>query len=75
MSSRSWIDVYVVLQGTEILFYKDQNSYKMAPDQTFRGEGPVELVEQSGEVCTAEVASDYHKKKHVFRLRSVDSRR
>merc|ERR1719309_1673475 len=68
-ANRSWDRVCVVLKGTQILFYKDQKSYKMAPDQTFRGEGPVELVEQSGEVCTAEVASDYHKKKHVFRLR------
>merc|ERR1719402_409127 len=64
LASRSWNRVYVVLQGTQILFYENQNTYKMAPDQTFNGEGPEELVEASGEV-----ALDYTKRLHVFRLR------
>ena len=73
MASRSWNRVYVVLQGTQILFYENQNTYKMAPDQTFNGEGPEELVDASGDVGRAEVALDYTKRLHVFRLRSVDS--
>jgi len=39
----------------------------MAPDQTFRGEGPVEL-----EGANSEIAADYTKKKHVFRLRLMN---
>merc|ERR1711971_10242 len=63
-SNRSWDRVCVVLKGQNIFFYKDNKSYKMAPDQTFRGESPVEL-----EGANANVADDYTKKKHVFRLR------
>merc|ERR1711970_723649 len=63
-SNRSWDRVCVVLKGTQIFFYKDQKSYKTRPEETFRSELPVDLI--GG---TAEVAADYTKKKHVFRLR------
>ena len=67
---RSWEKVCVVLKGSRISFYKDQKSYRTAPDVTYRGEQTIDVV--GGK---AEVASDYTKKKHVFRLRSVDSLR
>merc|ERR1719153_1331668 len=66
-SNRSWERICVVLKGTKIIFYKDQKTYRTRPEETFRGELPVDLV--GG---TAEVAVDYtekKKKKHVFRLR------
>merc|ERR1711983_283927 len=63
-SNRSWDKVCVVLKGTKILFYKDQKSYRSSPDSLYRGEPPMELL--GGE---AEVATDYTKKKHVFRLK------
>merc|ERR1711899_78423 len=63
-SNRSWDKVCVVLKGTKLLFYKDQKSYRSSPDNLYRGEPPMEL--QGG---LAEVASDYTKKKHVFRLK------
>ena len=61
---RSWDKLCVVLKGTNLLFYKDQKSYRSSPDNLYRGEPPMEL--QGG---LAEVASDYTKKKHVFRLK------
>ena len=61
---RSWNKVFVVLNGTEIRFYKDITTYKKSPDATYREEVPIDVV--GG---TAEVASDYKKKSHVFRLR------
>jgi len=61
---RSWDKVYVVLRGGSILLYKDQKNYKLQPEAYFRGENPVDV---SG--CTAEVASDYTKRKHIFRLK------
>merc|ERR1712227_839404 len=63
-SNRSWDKVCVVLKGTKLLFYKDQKSYRSSPDHLYRGEPPMELL--GGE---AEVATDYAKKKHVFRLK------
>merc|ERR1719429_115022 len=63
-SNRSWEKICVVLKGSQILFYKDQKTYRGKPDETFRGETPVDLIN-----CTAEVATDYTKKKYVFRLR------
>jgi len=66
-SNRSWDKICVVLKGTQIIFYKDQKTYRTRPEETFRSELPVDLV---GGV--AEVAADYtekKKKKHVFRLR------
>ena len=61
---RSWDRVCVVLKGTEIIFYKDQKSYRSAPSSTFKGEPAVEILG-----ATAAVASDYTKKKNVFRLK------
>ena len=61
---RSWDKVCVVLKGTKLLFYKDQKSYRSSPDNLYRGEPPMEL-----ENGTAEIATDYTKKRHVFRLK------
>lgn len=47
-------------------FSKDQKNFKTQPDAYFRGENPVDL--SSGNV---EVASDYTKKKNVFRLKYI----
>ena len=63
---RSWDKICVVLRGSQILFYKDSKTFKSKPEDTFKGEAPVDLV--GG---TAEVATDYTKKKHVFRLKYV----
>ena len=64
MVFRSWEKICVVLKGTQLIFYKDQKTYRTRPEETFRGELPVDLV--GG---TAEVAADYKKKPNVFRLR------
>ncbi|KAI8432350.1 hypothetical protein MSG28_004761 [Choristoneura fumiferana] len=63
-SNRSWDKVYVVAKDGRMSFYKDQKAYKSAPDQCWRGEAPLDL---NGAVV--EVAANYTKKKHVFRLR------
>ena len=63
---RSWEKLCVVLKGSQIVFYKDQKTYRSKPEETFRSESPVDLI---GGV--AEVAADYTKKKHVFRLKWV----
>jgi spectrin beta len=47
-----------------VSFYKDQKSSKSQPDQTFRGEPALEL-----QGATVEIANDYTKKKHVFRIK------
>merc|ERR1712227_25325 len=64
ISRRSWEKLCVVLKGSQIIFYKDQKTYRTHPGDTFKGETPVDLIN-----CTAEVATDYTKKKYVFRLR------
>ena len=61
---RSWEKLCVVLKGSQIVFYKDQKTYRSKPEDTFRGELPVDLSN-----AEATVASDYTKKKHVFRLK------
>merc|ERR1712223_190558 len=63
-SNRSWEKICVVLKESQIFFYKDQKTYRSHPGDTFKGEMPVDLIN-----CTAEVATDYTKKKYVFRLR------
>merc|ERR1712241_830041 len=63
-SNRSWEKLCVVLKGSQIIFYKDQKTYRSKPEDTFRGELPVDL---SGAEAT--VATDYTKKKNVFRLK------
>merc|ERR1719225_2418917 len=62
--NRSWDKVCVILRGTQIRFYKDIKAYKTSPDATYRGEIPIDVVG-----ATAEIASDYKKKPHVFRLK------
>ncbi|XP_023703245.1 spectrin beta chain isoform X6 [Cryptotermes secundus] len=63
-SNRSWDKLYVVLRGSLLMFYKDQKSYKAAPEGYFKGESPVDLRGGS-----TKVADDYTKKKHVFRIK------
>ncbi|XP_017882681.1 spectrin beta chain isoform X5 [Ceratina calcarata] len=64
-SNRSWHKVYMVVRGQSLYAYTDQKSYKAAPDQPYKGESPLDL---KGASIT--VASDYTKKKHVFRVKS-----
>lgn len=61
-SNRSWDKVYVVLKGNELTFYKDNKSAKSTPEQQFKE--PLNL-----QGATVEIAKDYKKKKHVFRLK------
>lgn len=63
-TNRSWDKVYLVLRGSQLSFYKDSKTAKYTPDQRFRGEAPLQLYG-----ATASVATDYKKKKHVFRLK------
>ncbi|XP_059484523.1 spectrin beta chain isoform X2 [Neocloeon triangulifer] len=65
-ANRSWDKVFAVLRGPQLLFYKDQKSAKATPDIYFKGEVPLDL---SGGSC--EIANDYTKKKHVFRVKIV----
>ena len=53
----------MVIRGQNLIAYKDQKSYKSAPDQPYKGEA----IDVRG--STAIVASDYTKKKHVFRVK------
>ncbi|XP_026130643.1 spectrin beta chain, non-erythrocytic 1-like isoform X1 [Carassius auratus] len=64
-SSRSWHNVYCVINTHEMGFYKDNKS--AAQGVPYHSETPVSLKEA---VC--EVAVDYKKKKHVFKLRVTD---
>jgi len=54
----------VVLRETKIEFYKDSKAYRSSPRDTYRGEDPIDIVG-----ATSEIASDYKKKPHVFRLK------
>ncbi|KAG0433099.1 hypothetical protein HPB47_020250 [Ixodes persulcatus] len=63
-SNRSWEKVYVVIRGAVLAAYKDQKHYKQEPESHYRNEPPIDL-----RTATAEVAADYTKKKHVFRLK------
>lgn len=56
----------MVVRGQSLCVYKDQKSYKASPDQPYKGEAPLDL-----RGATITVASDYTKKKHVFRVKSV----
>ncbi|KAL7383967.1 hypothetical protein ABVT39_021511 [Epinephelus coioides] len=64
-SSRSWHNVYCVINQQEMGFYKDQKSASQGIP--YHSEIPVSLKEA---VC--EVALDYKKKKHVFKLKITD---
>lgn len=62
VSPRSWHNVYCVINNQEMGFYKDnKNAGQGIP---YHNEIPVSLKDA---VC--EVAVDYKKKKHVFKLR------
>lgn len=59
---RSWQNVYCVLRKGSLGFYKDGKS--ASNGIPFHGEVPISLGEA---VC--EIAHDYKKRKHVFKLR------
>jgi len=61
-SNRSWNEVFCVLQDKQLHFYKDTKS--ATNRQSFHGESAINIDDIS-----CEVATDYKKKKHVFRLR------
>ena len=59
---RSWHQVFGVQHGRSLSFYKDpKNKLK---EITFNNEHPLNLSQAS-----VELAADYTKKKHVFRLK------
>uniref|UniRef100_A0A8C2Q6Q7 Spectrin beta chain n=1 Tax=Cyprinus carpio TaxID=7962 RepID=A0A8C2Q6Q7_CYPCA len=62
---RSWHNVYCVINNHEMGFYKDNKS--AAQGVPYHSEIPISLKDA---VC--EVAVDYKKKKHVFKLRVTD---
>uniref|UniRef100_A0A3Q3G0R8 Spectrin beta chain n=1 Tax=Labrus bergylta TaxID=56723 RepID=A0A3Q3G0R8_9LABR len=59
---RSWHNVYCVINNQEMGFYKDSKAASQGVP--YHNEVPVGLKE-----ATCEVASEYKKKKHVFKLR------
>ena len=61
---RSWHHVYCVVNQGELGFYKDQRS--AAQGLPYHAQVPVRLQGARGDV-----ALDYKKKKHVFKLKSV----
>ncbi|KAE8585640.1 hypothetical protein XENTR_v10021383 [Xenopus tropicalis] len=66
-SNRSWINLYCVLNKGDLGVYKDAKS--QSSGATHGGEPLLNLL---GASC--EVASEYKKKKFVFKLRSTDGR-
>ncbi|XP_066482020.1 spectrin beta chain, non-erythrocytic 1 isoform X1 [Tiliqua scincoides] len=64
-SNRSWHNVYCVINNQEMGFYKDSKA--ASSGIPYHSEIPVSLKEA---VC--EVAVEYKKKKHVFKLRLTD---
>uniref|UniRef100_A0A3Q3X8T1 Spectrin beta chain n=1 Tax=Mola mola TaxID=94237 RepID=A0A3Q3X8T1_MOLML len=66
-SCRSWQNVYCVLRKGSLGFYKDGKS--ASNGIPYHGEVPISLGEA---VC--EVAHDYKKRKHVFKLRLGDGK-
>ncbi|TNM85628.1 hypothetical protein fugu_007899 [Takifugu bimaculatus] len=64
-SNRSWHNVYCVITNGEMGFYKDSKA--AAQGVSYHNEVPVSLKE-----ATCDIASDYKKKKHVFKLRLTD---
>lgn len=59
---RSWNSLYCVLRNSELAFYKDAKS--LALGVPYHGEEPLALRHA---IC--EIAANYKKKKHVFKLR------
>ncbi|CAG12329.1 unnamed protein product [Tetraodon nigroviridis] len=64
-SNRSWHNVYCVINQQEVGFYKDQKS--AAQGVPYHSQIPVSLKD-----AACEVALDYKKKKHVFKLKITD---
>ncbi|XP_042189247.1 spectrin beta chain, non-erythrocytic 1 isoform X1 [Callorhinchus milii] len=64
-SSRSWHNVYSVINNHEMGFYKDAKN--ASSGITYHGEIPISLKE-----ALCEIAIDYKKKKHVFKLKLSD---
>uniref|UniRef100_UPI00398ED3BD spectrin beta chain, non-erythrocytic 4-like n=1 Tax=Pristiophorus japonicus TaxID=55135 RepID=UPI00398ED3BD len=64
-SSRSWVNVYCVVSQGDLGFYKDAKSHKAGA--TYNGEAPITLSE-----ATCDIASNYKKKKFVFKMRTSD---
>uniref|UniRef100_A0A8C9ZZG3 Spectrin beta chain n=1 Tax=Sander lucioperca TaxID=283035 RepID=A0A8C9ZZG3_SANLU len=64
-SNRSWHNVYCVINNQEMGFYKDGKA--AAAGVPYHGEVPIGLKD-----ATCDVASEYKKKKHVFKLRVTD---
>uniref|UniRef100_A0A8D3DD11 Spectrin beta chain n=1 Tax=Scophthalmus maximus TaxID=52904 RepID=A0A8D3DD11_SCOMX len=64
-SNRSWHNVYCVINNQEVGFYKDGKA--AAQGVPYHNEAAVSLME-----AACDVASDYKKKKHVFKLRVTD---
>ncbi|KAM6171011.1 spectrin beta chain, erythrocytic [Erethizon dorsatum] len=60
--NRSWNNLYCVLRNSELTFYKDAKN--LALGVPYHGEEPLALRHA---IC--EVAANYKKKKHVFKLR------
>lgn len=63
-SNRSWDKVYFVVRNQSLVAYKDQRTAKSSPEQLYKGESPLDLKGAS-----VSVATDYTKKKHVFRVK------
>uniref|UniRef100_A0A3Q1H8B4 Spectrin beta chain n=1 Tax=Acanthochromis polyacanthus TaxID=80966 RepID=A0A3Q1H8B4_9TELE len=61
-SNRSWHNVYCVINNQEMCFYKDSKAANQGVP--YHNELPISLKD-----ATCDVASDYKKKKHVFKLR------
>ncbi|KAL1791432.1 hypothetical protein HispidOSU_031447 [Sigmodon hispidus] len=61
-SNRSWNNLYCVLRNSQLTFYKDAKN--LALGVPYHGEEPLALRHA---IC--EVAANYKKKKHVFKLR------
>nr|XP_056708614.1 spectrin beta chain, non-erythrocytic 1 isoform X1 [Euleptes europaea] len=64
-SNRSWHNVYCVINNQEMGFYKDAKA--ASSGIPYHSEIPVSLKE-----ATCEIAVEYKKKKHVFKLRLTD---
>ncbi|XP_055307281.1 spectrin beta chain isoform X2 [Sitodiplosis mosellana] len=66
-ANRSWDKVYIVARNSRLTFFKDQKASKALPEATFRGELPLIL-----DGASVDVANDYKKRKHVFRIKFVN---
>ncbi|KAG5853133.1 hypothetical protein ANANG_G00069850 [Anguilla anguilla] len=66
-ASRSWQNVYCVVRKGSLGFYKDSKS--AISGIPYHGEVPIGLAD-----ATCEVANDYKKRKHVFKLQLSDGK-